>query len=352
MVRSRAAARVGGRSLVARCGAAALGCGVALRSGGFGLIALERGRRWRTLVWAALLILAVPTCALSDSPPQPGIGSGKPRNIKPFAPGVRIDWGERRVEVDARVVLRKGPLELLACTAGTKEHESILVVQASATHIFQAMGLIGLEAGHPSRFDEPSQKVLPPSGQPLSIQVRFRNKKVATTVPVDRWLLNASTGEPVENLVWVFSGSRVFGDGRLGADSEGTVLCVVDFDTALMAVGAAHSADNEALWVVANPDLIPPMKTRCTLLIGAAASTVTIAIDSSGRLLFEGSPTSVKRVGELLDASKDSTGRLEVVADRGLSEEGLAEAVLRLVRSGIKREAITIERRPSRKSKD
>ncbi|UCE61208.1 MAG: hypothetical protein JSU63_05560, partial [Phycisphaerales bacterium] len=60
-----------------------------------------------------------------------------------FAPGVKIDWQRRVVEVDASVVLREGPLELLACSPQTREHESILAVRARPLHIYQAMGLIG-----------------------------------------------------------------------------------------------------------------------------------------------------------------------------------------------------------------
>ena len=57
--------------------------------------------------------------------------------IKEFVHGGRIDWTNRRGEVDSRVVLRKGPLELLACSPQTREHESILVVNARPLHIFQ-----------------------------------------------------------------------------------------------------------------------------------------------------------------------------------------------------------------------
>lgn len=303
------------------------------------------GRRWSApAVW---LILGAATCGLSGPHARTRPSAGKPGNVKPFARGVRIDWDAHRVEVDAAVVLRKGPLELIACTPGTKEHESILVVKASATHIYQALGLIGLESGKPARFDERLQRMLPPEGQRLSVRVRFRGKEGLTTVPVERWLLHASNGKPVEDVAWVFAGSRALGGGSLGADLEGTVLCVVDFDTALMAVGALHTSNNEALWVVANADRIPPLKTRCTLLIGAAARPVTITVDASARFLFEGAPISIKRIGAMLAAAKGSMGTLVVVAPAGVSDEVLADAIGSLVRSGIKRERISIQRRSS-----
>src|SRR5262249_47527761 len=71
-----------------------------------------------------------------------------------FADGVTIDWGRRQVEIDSQVVLREGVLELLACSRGTKEHESILQVRAQPLNVYQALGMLGLPDGQPPRFDE------------------------------------------------------------------------------------------------------------------------------------------------------------------------------------------------------
>jgi len=72
-------------------------------------------------------------------------------NVRPFADGIQINWTRKQVEVEATVVLREGPLELLACSPNTREHESILVIEARPLHIFKAMGLIGLQPGKPVR---------------------------------------------------------------------------------------------------------------------------------------------------------------------------------------------------------
>ncbi|MCH8851940.1 MAG: hypothetical protein IID41_04735, partial [Planctomycetes bacterium] len=68
---------------------------------------------------------------------------------KPFMPGVRINWQEREVEVAGVVVLREGMLELFACSADTREHESIMRISARPAHVYQALGLLGLEPGSP-----------------------------------------------------------------------------------------------------------------------------------------------------------------------------------------------------------
>ena len=89
------------------------------------------------------------------------------------------------------------------------------------------------------------------------------------TMPIERWL-QTSDGDPVDDIHWVFAGSRILDDNRLGAEADGTIICVVDFDTALIAVGQLHSASNDALWLMANPKTIPPVGTPCSLIIRLA----------------------------------------------------------------------------------
>ena len=191
--------------------------------------------------------------------------------MRDFAPGVRIDWANRLIEVDARVVLREGPLELVACSPRTREHESMLLVHARPMHIFQAMGLVGFKPGSPVRYDEKLDRWYPPTGEPLDIRVRYRDDKGEHVVTVEQWLTGVKDDRPPDRIGWVFSGSRTDQEGRFTADGEGTVICVVDFETALITVNALHSADNALLWLRANTKAIPPVGTACTLLIRSRA---------------------------------------------------------------------------------
>ncbi|MHC5110006.1 MAG: YdjY domain-containing protein [Planctomycetota bacterium] len=193
-------------------------------------------------------------------------------NVKPFAPGVTIDWTRKQVEVETTVVLREGPLELVVCTPGTREHESILVTKAAPARIYQAMGLVGLEPGSPVRYDKANEKLIPPSGQRLELEVSYQSGGKQHQHPIDRWLLDAKGKKPGKKVRWVFAGSLVLDDGRFGADADGTVVCVVDFMTGLIAVDTLHVADNDALWLMANPKTIPPAKTDVRLIIKAARS--------------------------------------------------------------------------------
>lgn len=268
-----------------------------------------------------------------------------PAQPREFAPGVRIDWTKRTVEVDARVVLREGLIELFACTPGTREYESIVVVRGSPTHVYQAMGLVGLEAGSPVRYDEKRQRLLPPTGQALDILVRYRKAGAERTVSARRWLMDVEKRRPPKSLPWVFAGSRVLGDGRLGAENEGTVVCVVDFDTALIAVGAFHTADDAALWLAANTEEIPPIGTPCTLLIRRKPGrTIEVELTTEGTVRLGGKPVSVKELSQILRSNKtDGTG-MHLILQPGsqVTNKTIESAIDSLVRGGIDRKAIEV----------
>jgi hypothetical protein len=53
---------------------------------------------------------------------------------------VKINPEEWCVDVEAKVCLREGLLELVACTKDTKEHESLVVVEAKPSHIHRHRG--------------------------------------------------------------------------------------------------------------------------------------------------------------------------------------------------------------------
>ena len=199
----------------------------------------------------SIALLAVATAAALAAPPASDRPTKKP-STKLFAPGVSIDWSAGEVQVDASVVLRSGPLELIACSPQTREHESILVIPARPISVFQAMGLAGLEPGLPVRYDETTERFKPAVGQRLDIDVRFADGADERTMPIRRWLVDVSTDKPPEEIEWVFAGSHTDDKGRFAADMEGTILCVVDFESALIALEALHTADNAQLWLRAN----------------------------------------------------------------------------------------------------
>ena len=247
-----------------------------------------------------------------------------------FAPGVRINWDTKTVEVEAQVVLREGPLELFACTPGTREHESIVTVSARPTHIFQAMGLVGLEPGSPVRYDEKQQQLLPPTGETLQLMIRYREHDKLRTVPVEEWLVKADEGNSPGAIRWVFAGSRLLDDKTLGAEAEGTVVGLVDFDTALIAVDALHTSDNEALWLAANTEKIPPVGTPCTILIRSAApESIEVDVSADSALHIQGKPTLLRDLVEIVKIKKKNSQEVTFVLrpEKDVSKETVESVI-------------------------
>lgn len=294
-------------------------------------------------LWLAAAIAGVqPQARERDRAP-----AERPIELREFAPGVRIDWRQRQVEVDARVVLRKGPLELLACSPKTREHESVLAVGARPMHIFQAMGLIGLEPGSPARYEEKTDRWRPPHGEALDLRVRFRQGDKAHTVPVERWLLEVKTGRPPERVDWVFSGSRTLESGRFGAGLEGTVVCVVDFETALISVGSLHSADNELLWLEANTSAIPPPDTPCTLLIRSAkVRTITVTVTAAGEIRRAGALISTTELAETVGrvGAEHPAMRLVLQVGDDVTKATVEVVSTALIKAGVDPASIQIRR--------
>jgi len=264
----------------------------------------------------------------------------KPERVE-YAAGVHIDWRYLTVELDSRVVFRAGPLELLACSPRTREHESILQIPGRPLSIFQALGLVGLEKGSPVRYDQEKDAIIPPTGQALTLRVLAEFPWGRTTVPTEAWMIGAEPrGKPVEPLNWVFAGSYTTDEGEFGADVDGTLACLVDFSTALIAVGEAHSADNELLWVGADPTFIPREGTRCTLIIHRRAPpALTLHLAADGRLKLADQPASAKSAADAWrteverrtgsDSGRKLAGEVAAAKSSGSQEVNPAQAEAR-----------------------
>lgn len=307
----------------------------------------ERGPWWpdpcrRSFGFLGFLVLAE---FAVFGPQVEGAVCGEHRPAGDFAEGVHIDWQQGVVEVGAVVVLRQGLLELVACSPNTREHESILRVAARPHDIYNALGLIGLVPGKPVRRDAGSDRWLPPTGSPLRIEVRYRDHDEEKTVPVERWLLESDKSQIPGPLPWVFAGSVRASDGTFGADEEGTIVCVVDFSTAMIAVGALHTSSDDELWLAANTELIPPVGTRCTLMIGQAGpKPIVVEMHAGGTLLADGKEISVARLGEMAGrkGSEQVTGGVVLLADPTVPKEAVDRTVKALVDHGLQRQTIRV----------
>jgi hypothetical protein len=208
--------------------------------------------------------------------------------IRPFQHGVGIDWKNRAVHVDARVVLRSGPLEFLACFGG-KEHESILRLEASATHIYLALGLVGLQPGRPPRWDPDRQAYLPAEGDLVDLWIEFEEDGATRRVSGFDWTRAVEYGQPPAARPWVFAGSKTGPDGMLVADRTGEGAAVVDMPSSLLALARNYSSSNAELWLEADAAAIPPVNTRVRVILAPARPrTYKVSIDFRGAVFIDG----------------------------------------------------------------
>jgi len=87
---------------------------------------------------------------------------------------VLIDRAKRRVILKTQLVLRSGVLEMLCCLEGTKEHESILSIDADAMDVHAALLQIGAEPGHPVTF---VPEYTPPQGEEIIIRLNWKDEE-------------------------------------------------------------------------------------------------------------------------------------------------------------------------------
>lgn len=86
---------------------------------------------------------------------------------------VLIDKENRRLLLKTKVCLREGVLEMLLCPKQTKEHESILTIDAQASVIHAGLLALGAEQGRPVSF---VPEFRPPEGQRIEIFVSWEDQ--------------------------------------------------------------------------------------------------------------------------------------------------------------------------------
>ena len=158
--------------------------------------------------------------------------------------GLSINQDTGEVFVKGNVALRQGFLEQLVCFKGTREHESLVVVNVAASHIHAALLAVGARAGHPGIWSRDKAtvndlKLEPPTGDILGVQVEYVLDGVSHRCDLGEWIEDARHQEKFGNASFVFAGSHFEPDGRGGqryrADVTGSTVGLVTFGDELVA---------------------------------------------------------------------------------------------------------------------
>lgn len=203
-----------------------------------------------------------------------------------------IDAKRGVVIIDGQVSLRRGMLEMFACTRNTKEHESVVSANTQAYLIHAALLGLGAEVGHPVQF-VPDFK--PPAGAEIEITVEWQDPEGKQhTARAQDWVRDVRTGKAMAH-PWVFAGSRFWTDPETGRQyyqaEGGDFICVSNFSTATLDIPVESSQSNESLEFEAFTERIPPLGTPVRLVLKPMQKNGENGRDHSERSDDEGAKT-------------------------------------------------------------
>jgi len=197
---------------------------------------------------------------------RPAAAPADPATVQ-LTPGIRIDRVNRHVDVDAKVCLSEGALELIATTPGGKTHESIFAIEPRPRHLHAALKVLGLQSGAPGEFG-----ALAASGDRVRVDVIVEKDGEESVTPVNVLVVHRETAESLPANVFVFAGSHLArpeeGDGLVyAADVVGDVITLVSFEDEVLALPEPASADNDRLAWEIETSCVPDVGTPVVLRI-------------------------------------------------------------------------------------
>ena len=155
-----------------------------------------------------------------------------------------------RVALACEVCLREGPLELFLCKKGTKEHESIVRIDADAKFIHLALKTAGAESGTPTQFVDPKTeeaKWKAATGSKVRVLVHYTKGGKTFTHPAQEWIWDAKKKAALP-FGWVFAGSIVIKDPDNGREyygaNSGDIISISNFPYSLLEIPAEISKDD------------------------------------------------------------------------------------------------------------
>lgn len=228
--------------------------------------------------------------ATGEPPPAPAEGAGgggaEPgTGLREVFPHVRVDASAGLVEFDGEVPIDchdpqtpRVYLELVACGRDSKEHESLVVTDALASHVHAALLLTGVEPGSPGswRWSEEKRGLerVEPTGARLRVTVAYRREDgEEVEAPAESWVAHAEGTERFDDGGgWVFAGSRMVrrqGQERYDADGAGTLVGLATFggETIAWTRVISHSAEVEEPEWIADPAVVPAVGTKVVVRV-------------------------------------------------------------------------------------
>ena len=226
--------------------------------------------RWMTSL--CLITFSLCSCARVDkTEPQTPIAA------PPHLPGITIDRQAGHIDIDGLFAAQDAYLELVACTRGTKEHEAVVSITATAQHLHFALILLGAQPGAPAQWIETENGEphgIDPTGSRVRVSLLVKQNNAWIETPLSRFIVDRD-GQPIAGDTFVFGGSKITRKQNrtlYEADRSGNAIALVAFDDATLNWPTALTHANEHLEFYTHTAAIPapgtPVKLRLRPLAG------------------------------------------------------------------------------------
>jgi hypothetical protein len=220
-----------------------------------------------------------------------------------FAPGVGVIMGQA-VALTGTLIIDQGPvdgLEVLACLATGKTHESLIRLDAASGQLVKAacIAALGLTDGIPA----PEGTGFPARGTPLQVILEWELLDTPgswKSVDASEMIRDRLTDQPYAAVPFIYTGSRflvideVAPDGRpvkqerFMLDNTKSVINLVDEPDALLASPSPGAGFDKHFEVYSR--ICPPTKSKVRIILRKTTLPLTLAMDAGGVLLHNGQP--------------------------------------------------------------
>jgi hypothetical protein len=224
-----------------------------------------------------------------------------PTPLQEFAPGVQVAIGDR-VVLTGSIIMDQGPtdgLEVLACLATGKTHESLVRLDAANGQLVKAafIAALGLNDG----VTAPESTGHPGRGTPLRVVIEWES----LDAPGSWFAIDASslvrerlTDQAYPALPFIYTGSRflVIDETTPGGqpvrrerfmlDNTKSVIGMVDEPDALLASPSPAAGFDKHFEVYSA--ICPPPGTKVRLVFSKTTLPLTLSLDASGNLMADG----------------------------------------------------------------
>ena len=192
---------------------------------------------------------------------------------------VRLDQKAVSISFPGKLNMKRGLLEYLLVNSKGSAHESLLVTDVGANDIHVAMLLLGAKGGAitaeapPAQLDARYFRTAPKlTGDTVFITVKWKEKDVEKTVPIEDWLFNEADKKAIEHGPWIYNGSMIY-EGSFLAQAEGNLVALVTSPTALIN-NPRKGNDNDQMWNV-NGETTPGIGTPVEIIFKLVPPTDT-----------------------------------------------------------------------------